>query len=86
MSSLLHCSFCFFDQHLSREAIDLDARESVTIINGHATCLYHAEFAGAPVWLDCIKALNRRNVTTFVVDQDEKPQSTFPMDYRNGEK
>jgi hypothetical protein len=50
VSSLVNCSFCPFLPPEELDDKDWFERDTVTIINGQATCLFHAKFLPPGEW------------------------------------
>lgn len=66
-SSLLNCSFCLYAEVPPSSPKDMANTQKVTVINGHATCAFHAEFAGPAPWAECYN----RFAATFGFNQRE---------------
>ena len=57
-SSLLYCSFCFYDTLVPLDDPFIrDRTERVAVVNGNSICQYHAQFS-ADGWLQTMQAID----------------------------
>ena len=58
--SPVHCSFCLFSSARPTSPDEIAELEIITIINGQATCLWHAPYVSGGAWSLALAQIQRR--------------------------
>lgn len=60
--SVLHCSFCMFDERRPTDSDSVADLDVIVVINGHSTCLWHSGYAQGGEWSLKLAAVKARKL------------------------